>query len=114
MLYVYHYDVAAIVATSLALFFFFLRSKYDSKSNRLFFCMIISNLLAAIFDLISCFNISYPEKYALWFNYVVSLGYLLFYDFDHGRSRYRKHYVSSASHGTLYSVSDYHIYLCNL
>ena len=81
MLYVYHYDVAAIVATSLTLFIFFLRSKYDSKSNRLFFCIIISNLLAAIFDLISCFTISYPEKYALWFNYVVSLGYLLFYDF---------------------------------
>ncbi|MDD6194450.1 MAG: EAL domain-containing protein [Lachnospiraceae bacterium] len=81
MLYVFHYDVAAIVVTSLMLLIFLLRNKYDSKSNGLFLCIIICNLLAALFDLISCFTISYPRNYALWFNYLVSLGYLLFYNF---------------------------------
>lgn len=80
MLYVFHYDVASIVVTSLSLFIFLLRSKYDSKSNRIFFCLIICNLLASFFDLISCFTISYPEQYPLWYCYVTTLGYLLFYN----------------------------------
>lgn len=81
MLYVFHYDVASIVVTSLSLFIFILRNKYDSKSNRIFFCLIICNLLASFFNLISCFTISYPQRYSLWYCYVTALASLLFYNY---------------------------------
>lgn len=81
MLYVFQYDVASIVVTSLSLFLFMLRSKYDSKSNRIFFCLIICNLLASVFNLISCFTISFPERYPLWYCNITVLGYLLFYNY---------------------------------
>jgi len=42
--------------------------------------LIVCDLLAASFDAISCFTISYPASVPLWLNYFFSLGYLFFYN----------------------------------
>lgn len=80
MLYDYQYDVAAIVATFLLLSIYLIRKSYETKSTKIFLSIIVVDFLAALFDAISCFTISYPEKYSLAFSYVVCYGYFFFYN----------------------------------
>jgi len=80
LLYIYQYDVAAIILDVVMLLIFFVRNRHASNSNRIFRLIVFSNLLASVFDLISCFTISNPQDYPLLLNYVVSLGYLFFYN----------------------------------
>lgn len=80
LLYDYEYDIAAIIVTVCMLFSFSLKKTFIGKSGKIFTSIIVFDLLAAIFDCISCFTISNPQDYSLWFNYVVSLGYLFFYN----------------------------------
>lgn len=80
MLYDYQYDIAALSIMSVLLCVFLLRNKYNDKSNKIFLLLIIFNVIASILDIISCFTISYPERFPLIFNYIISLGYLFFYN----------------------------------
>ena len=80
LLYDYQYDVAAIIVLVCMLFFFSLRKTFMGKSGRVFVSLIICDLIAAVLDWISCYTISYPDRYPLYFNYIVSLGYLFFYN----------------------------------
>ena len=80
MIYEYQYNVAAIIMTAILFAVYILRSKYMAKSNIIFLFLIICDFFAAVFDLISCFTISFPQDYPIEFNYFISSGYLLFYN----------------------------------
>ncbi len=80
MLYDYHYDLGAALICIVLLIIFHLRKSIYTKSYRIFLILITCNLIASVTDAISCFTISYPHSYPLWLNYVVSLGYLFFYN----------------------------------
>lgn len=80
MLYDYQYDIAAIGISFLVLIVINLRKTYRTRSLRLFVILVNCNLIAAIFDAISCFTISYPDSCPIWLNYIISLGYLFFYN----------------------------------
>lgn len=80
MLYDYQYNIAAIVATILLFSICMLRRTFVSKSTIVFVVIIINDFAAAVFDAISIFTISYPEKYPQALNYLVCLSYLFFYN----------------------------------
>ena len=78
MKYYFQFDIAAIITVLLAIFY--LRRNYITKSNRIFAIMIWMCLLSAVFDLASCFTISYADSVPLGVNYFVSLGYLFIFN----------------------------------
>lgn len=80
MLYDYQYDIGAIIISTLLLVIYGLKNKYRTKSNHIFYIMTTSNLMASIFDLISCFTISFPENFPIVLNYAVSMGFLFCYN----------------------------------
>ena len=82
MLYSYQYDVAAIIVTTALLLTFFIRQKYLIRSSYFFFGLVLANLLASIADLISCFTISYPGNYSLFFNQLINETYLISYNLE--------------------------------
>ncbi len=74
------YDLAAILATVVLLIVFQTRRSYVTKANTIFLLVLIFDLVAAVFDAISCYTITYPDRVPVAVNYIVSLGYLLFYN----------------------------------
>lgn len=78
--YDYQYDLAAILITVVLFIVFQTRRAYATKANNTFMFVILCDLVAAIFDAISCYTITYPEQVPLAVNYIVSLGYLLFFN----------------------------------
>ena len=80
MKYYFQFDIAAIIGITVLLAIFYLRRNYITKSNRIFAIMIWMCLLSAVFDLASCFTISYADSVPLGVNYFVSLGYLFIFN----------------------------------
>lgn len=80
MLYDYQYDIAALIATGLLAFTYRLRRGYRTNSYLLFMSVLGCDMLAAMFDLASCFAISYPNSHSLVYNYITALGYLFFFN----------------------------------
>ena len=60
MIYIYHFDIAAIILTLAILFLFAIRKNYPTRNSGIFLSMLILILVAGISDVISCFTISYP------------------------------------------------------
>lgn len=81
LLYNPHYCVASIGATCILLVVFFMKRNYSLRSNRIFFVMLIDNLLASMVNIATFFSISFPERYPMWFNYGVNMAYLILYNF---------------------------------
>lgn len=81
LLYNPHYCVASIGATCILLVVFFMKRNYSLRSNRIFFVMLIDNLLASIVNITTFYTISFPERYPLWFDYASNMAYLFFYNF---------------------------------
>ena len=80
MLYDYQYDIMGLVAVTFLLILYSVRRNYRSRSNFFLLGMIVFNLLACVGDLFSCFAISFPQRYPMFFNYLVSIVYLFFYN----------------------------------
>jgi len=80
MLYDYQYDIAAIAISIALLIIYWSRKNFTNKSNQLYFALLVCSLLSSGLDLISCFTISYPERYPLWLIYFSALGYIFFFN----------------------------------
>lgn len=80
MLYDYQYDVVSLIAVIFLLSVYLLRRNYKTKSNLLLLLLIVCDLFGSLFDFASCFTISYPKEYPMWFNLVVCHGYQLFFN----------------------------------
>ena len=77
MIYIYHFDIAAIILTLAILFLFAIRKNYPTRNSGIFLSMLILILVAGISDVISCFTISYPENVPLVLNYIINIVFLL-------------------------------------
>ena len=75
MIYVYQFDIAAIVLAVALLLLLFFRHGYPTRMHRLFIAMLVLNLVSSSTDLVSAFTISQPELYPLWFNYLINVVY---------------------------------------
>ncbi|MBR1478601.1 MAG: EAL domain-containing protein [Lachnospiraceae bacterium] len=80
MLYNIHYDIAAIVISLFIIFYISVKKGLKSASNRIFLALVISNLFAAFFDIISSVLNSYPDITALWKADIANSLYLAFHN----------------------------------
>ena len=80
MHYLSEFCVAAVMGTAVLVALYFLKRNYDTPHNRLFFCMVIINLLSSALNIVSINTIVSPEQYTSFFRDAVNLGYLWFYN----------------------------------
>lgn len=74
------YDIATIIAMLFMAIIYFVRRNYSTKSNVCLGIMILCNTMAAAFDIMSCYTISFPERYNSFYCHFTALGYLFFYN----------------------------------
>ena len=80
MQYVSEYCVAAVMGTVVLFALYFLKRNYDTPHNRLFFAMVVINLLASAVNIVSIHTIAHPEQYSPFMRDLVNLSYLWLYN----------------------------------
>lgn len=80
MQYEIQYDIVSIIAACFLIAVYVLRRTYKTKSNEILLHLLIFDLLGAIFDIASCYAITYPQRYPLWADCAMTLGYIFFYN----------------------------------
>ena len=80
MQYISEFCVAAVMGTVVLFALYFLKRNYDTPHNRLFFCMVVINLLASAINIVSVHTITYPEQFAAFTRDLVNLSYLWLYN----------------------------------
>lgn len=80
MLYDIQYDIASLIAVFTLLTIYVIRRTYKTKSNKLFYALLVCDIFGASFDILSCVCISYPTLLPMWYNYIGCLGYLFLYN----------------------------------
>lgn len=80
MLYVYHYDIAAIIVCTIMMIMYATRRGYPTRTGGLFFTIVTVTFVSAFSDCISAFTLSYAKDIPLWVNYFVNMLYLLSYN----------------------------------
>lgn len=80
MIYNYYFDVAAFIAAVFLLAVYIMRRTLRTRSNKVFFVLLVVDCLGSLFDIISCFCISVPGRYPMFMNNFFCLGYLFFYN----------------------------------
>ena len=80
MQYMSEFCVAAVIGTAVLFALYFLKRNYDTPHNRLFFCMVVINLLSSAVNIISIHSISNPSHFSPFIRDLVNLGYLWLYN----------------------------------
>ena len=80
MQYMSEFCVAAVIGTAVLFALYFLKRNYDTPHNRLFFCMVLINLLSSAVNIVSIHSISNPAQYSPFIRDLVNLGYLWLYN----------------------------------
>ena len=80
MLYNYYFDVAALIANIFLIAIYIMRRTLRTKSNKLLFVLLVVSMFASICDIVSCYCISYPDRFPSVINYLFCYGYLFFYN----------------------------------
>ena len=80
MQYISEFCVAAVIGTVVLFALYFLKRNYRTSHNRLFFCMIVINLLSSALNIVSIFTINKPGQYTPFVRDFVNLTYLFLYN----------------------------------
>lgn len=80
MQYISEYCIAAVIGTGVLFAMYFLKRNYATLHNRLFFWMIVINLLSSVVNVISIGTITRPANYSAFVRDLVNLGYLWLYN----------------------------------
>ncbi len=80
MQYMSEFCVAAVIGTVVLFALYFLKRNYDTPHNRLFFCMVVTNLLSSAVNIASIYSIANPAQYSPFIRDLVNLGYLWLYN----------------------------------
>ena len=80
MQYMSEFCIAAVVGTVVLFALYFLKRNYDTPHNRLFFCMVVINLVCSSLNIVSIHSIAHPEQFSAFMRDAVNLTYLWFYN----------------------------------
>ena len=80
MQYMSEFCIAAVMGTVVLFALYFLKRNYDTPHNRLFFSMVVINLLASTVNIVSVHTIMYPEQFTPFMRDLVNLVYLWLYN----------------------------------
>ena len=82
MIYNINFDIAALCINIVLLLLSYFRKTPPKHKNDFFRLMLLSNMLATVFDILSAFSISFPQNYSLAENYLISILYYLFHNYS--------------------------------
>lgn len=80
LLYYPQFCMAAVGATFILMIMYFMKRNFNTRSNRIFFVMLIDNLLASLINISTFYVITFPEKYPLWVCNMCNVVYLFLYN----------------------------------
>ena len=80
MQYMSEFCIAAVMGTVVLFALYFLKRNYDTPHNRLFFGMVVVNLLASAINIVSINTIEHPEQFTPFMRDLVNLSYLWLYN----------------------------------
>lgn len=80
MQWISHYSMCAIFILGIVCALYYYRKNYPSLPNRIYGILLWSSLTAAVFNLMNIYTISNPYAIPVWFNYIISVGYLFFFN----------------------------------
>jgi len=80
MLYNIHYDVCALAVSIITILGILFAKDLKRIENRVFFAVVVVASLAAVFDIISAYTISYPENYSVGFRFWINYFFLFFHN----------------------------------
>ena len=74
------YCIASAVATTILIIMYCMKRNFATRSNRLFFIMLVDNLFASLINITTFFVIAFPERYPLWLCNLSNQVYLFVYN----------------------------------
>lgn len=74
--YIFEYEICAAAIMTVLIILFLMKHNYPSTSNKLYFGLLVLDLAAVIFDVVSIFTISHTDKVPVWLNTLVNMLYL--------------------------------------
>lgn len=80
LLYYPQFCMCAAVATIMLMIMYFMKRNYATRSNRIFFIMLVDNLAASLINITTFYVITYPERYPLWVCNLSNIVYLFLYN----------------------------------
>ena len=72
--------MSAAAVTIVLLVMYAVKRNYPTKKNRIFFFMLIDNLLASLVNIGTFIVITFPERFPMWFCDAVNIAYLLLFN----------------------------------
>ena len=80
MQYMSEFCIAAVIGSAVLFALYFLKRNYDTPHNRLFFWLVVLNLLSSAVNISSIHSIAHPGQYSPFMRDLVNLGYLWLYN----------------------------------
>lgn len=80
MNYIIHYDIAAIIVTVVIGIHFYMKKNISTAQNRIFKALLVVELLASVFDLMTVFAIRNPMSFTRPLHYVLNVVYLAMFN----------------------------------
>ncbi len=77
MLYNVDFEVAAMIVNFILLIFYAPKKNFRSSSNSLYKFIVVFAFVINIFNIISCWSVSFPEDIPLSLNYIINIAFLL-------------------------------------
>lgn len=77
MKYFIDYEIASLCVLGLLLVIYLMRRSIGSTTSKIFVWMLVCNFVSVLFNTISAYTISYPERVSLPLNYFTNIVYLL-------------------------------------
>lgn len=81
MLYIIHYDIAALLILSIVTSVFIFKKKLPDTKNNLFIAICINTFFSTVFDLFSGVLASFPDKYPNFLHWTVNMFYFMIVNF---------------------------------
>lgn len=75
--WIIEFDIAAAIITSIILWLFIKKKNYPTKTNRIYFILMLVGLIASILDIVSIYAINNAVKIPLWVNLTINTLFLL-------------------------------------
>lgn len=80
LLYYPQFCMCAAAASIILMIMYFMKRNYGTRSNRIFFIMLVDNLAASLINITTFYVISFPERYPMWLCNLSNIVYLFLYN----------------------------------
>lgn len=105
MVYVYHYDLAAVFIILTLLVLFFTQRNYPSTCGKIFLGMLCIGFVSSVMDVVTVYTISHWQNIPLWINYLLNMLFLTALNFT--GALYFLYVIQKVSHNNPSEMDTY-------